>query len=105
MIYESRFGSRTENAETLHFALTPFQLLMQFWYALGFVGMVILAIFRSQTGWIVDYGPRSEQARQAVADQIRDRAHTSCTDIAIDFSERASWYDQEQDPTERERPV
>lgn len=33
-------------------------------------------------------------------DQIRDRAHTSWTDITIDFRNRASWYDQEQDPTE-----
>jgi len=74
-----------ENAEALHPALFPFRLLTQLLYGLGFVGMCILAIFRAQAGWIVDYGPRSESARQAVVDQLRDRAHSVWTDITIDF--------------------
>lgn len=86
-----------ENAEALHLMLLPFRLMVQFWQLLGFIAMCILAIFRAQAGWIVDYGPRSEQARQAVVDQIRDRAHSSWTDITIDFRKRASWYDQQHE--------
>lgn len=48
-----------ENAEALHLVLLPFRLMVQFWYALGFIGMCILAIFRAQAGWIVDYGARA----------------------------------------------
>jgi hypothetical protein len=43
-----------ENAEALHLAQFPFQLMRQFLYFFGFVGMVLYAIFRSQVGWMID---------------------------------------------------
>jgi len=89
-----------ENAEALHLMLLPFRLMVQFWQLLGFIAMCILAIFRAQAGWIVDYGPCSELARQEIVEHIRDRAYTRWIDITIDFSKRASWYDQEQNPTD-----
>lgn len=87
---------RPENERTLHFALTPFRILQDVALGVLFVVMLIGWIFVSQIGWIVDLGPRSERARDAMVDQVGRNISApgeglSVLDLTVNFTDRAYW--------------
>jgi hypothetical protein len=95
---------RAENDQAIHFATTPIRVLYRVLALLGLLGLATCYFFISQTGWIVDVGPRSERAR---IDQINSlgasligdyNSSRKMVDVTVNFAYRARGGDEQSYP-------
>ncbi len=54
-----------ENAETLHFIMTPIRMLMNFIKLAFMVVVLVMLLLVNEAGWLVNLGSRSQRARNA----------------------------------------
>jgi hypothetical protein len=52
-----------DNAEALHFIMTPIRMLMNTLKAVFMLMVLVILVLVNQVGWIVDLGERSQRAR------------------------------------------